>query len=53
VLLLRDAWAQNKDLEPYEAKWLYVDAMLKVMYLVSFSVYADTNLIDPGITEVL
>ena len=28
--LLRDAWAQNKDLEQYEAKWLYVDAMLKV-----------------------
>ena len=50
---LRDAWAQNKDLEPYEAKWLYVDAMLKAVYPVSFSVYAGANLIDPGITEVL
>jgi hypothetical protein len=28
-LLHRDAWAKNKDLEAYEAKWLYVDAMLK------------------------
>ena len=26
----RDAWAKHKDLDPYEAKWLYVDAMLKV-----------------------
>jgi len=26
-----DAWAKNKDLEAYEAKWLYVDAMLKVL----------------------
>jgi hypothetical protein len=28
-LLIRDAWAENKDLDSYEAKWLYVDAMLK------------------------
>ena len=27
---LRDAWAKHKDLDPYEAKWLYVDALLKV-----------------------
>lgn len=26
----RDAWAKHKDLDPYEAKWLYVDALLKV-----------------------
>jgi hypothetical protein len=34
-LLLRDAWAKNKDLESYEAKWLYVDAMLKARFRVS------------------
>jgi hypothetical protein len=27
---LRDAWAKHKDLDSYEAKWLYVDALLKV-----------------------
>jgi hypothetical protein len=27
---LRDAWAKHKDLDSYEAKWLYVDAVLKV-----------------------
>lgn len=26
----RDAWAKHKDVESYEAKWLYVDALLKV-----------------------
>ncbi|KAF7800119.1 hypothetical protein EIP86_011364 [Pleurotus ostreatoroseus] len=26
-----DAWAKHKDLEQYEAKWLYVDALLKVL----------------------
>jgi len=26
----RDAWAKHKDLDSYEAKWLYVDALLKV-----------------------
>jgi len=26
-----DAWAKHKDLDSYEAKWLYVDAMLKVL----------------------
>jgi hypothetical protein len=26
----RDAWAKHKDLDLYEAKWLYVDALLKV-----------------------
>ena len=26
----RDAWAKHKDLDPFEAKWLYVDALLKV-----------------------
>ncbi|XP_006459978.1 hypothetical protein AGABI2DRAFT_67415 [Agaricus bisporus var. bisporus H97] len=25
-----DAWAKHKDLESYEAKWLYVEALLKV-----------------------
>jgi hypothetical protein len=31
--LRRDAWAKHKDLESYEAKWLYVDALLKVSSL--------------------
>ncbi|TRM68408.1 hypothetical protein BD626DRAFT_565248 [Schizophyllum amplum] len=26
-----DAWAKHKDLTPLEAKWLYVDALLKVL----------------------
>ncbi|THV05447.1 ACBP-domain-containing protein [Dendrothele bispora CBS 962.96] len=26
-----DAWAKHKDLDPYEAKWLYVEALLKVL----------------------
>ncbi|THH12917.1 hypothetical protein EW146_g7255, partial [Bondarzewia mesenterica] len=26
-----DAWAKHNDLDPYEAKWLYVDALLKVL----------------------
>ena len=26
----RDAWNKQKDLTPLEAKWLYVDALLKV-----------------------
>lgn len=26
-----DAWAKHKDLESYEAKWLYVEALLKVL----------------------
>lgn len=30
LLRYRDAWAKHKDLDPYEAKWLYVDALLKV-----------------------
>ena len=27
----RDAWAKHKDLDKYEAKWLYVDALMKVV----------------------
>ncbi|KAF7331883.1 ACBP-domain-containing protein [Mycena kentingensis (nom. inval.)] len=26
-----DAWARHKDLDPYEAKWLYVAALMKVL----------------------
>ncbi|KAG6831892.1 hypothetical protein H0H92_007009 [Tricholoma furcatifolium] len=26
-----DAWAKHRDLDPLEAKWLYVDALLKVL----------------------
>lgn len=28
--VVRDAWAKHKDLDPYEAKWRYVEALLKV-----------------------
>lgn len=28
----RDAWAKHKDLDPYEAKWLYVEALVKVCF---------------------
>ena len=27
---LRDAWEKHKDLDPYEAKWMYIDTLLKV-----------------------
>jgi len=34
----RDAWAKHKDLDKYEAKWLYVDALMKVPWtLMRFS----------------
>jgi len=29
----RDAWAKHKDMEQYEAKWLYVETLLKVSFL--------------------
>lgn len=35
LLSIRDAWAKHKDLDSYEAKWLYVDALLKVTYISS------------------
>jgi acyl-CoA-binding protein len=31
-----EAWAKHKDLDSYEAKWLYVDALLKVSSTRSF-----------------
>ncbi|KAK0498328.1 hypothetical protein EDD18DRAFT_1157259 [Armillaria luteobubalina] len=31
LTMYRDAWAKHKDLDSYEAKWLYVDALLKVL----------------------
>jgi hypothetical protein len=34
--LRRDAWAKHKDLDSYEAKWLYVDALLKVSSLRNY-----------------
>ena len=30
LMVPRDAWAKHRDLNPYEAKSLYVDALLKV-----------------------
>jgi acyl-CoA-binding protein len=32
-LYKRDEWAKHKDLDQYEAKWLYVEALLKVRIL--------------------
>ena len=29
-MVYRDAWAKHKDLDSYEAKWLYVDELLRV-----------------------
>lgn len=31
----RDAWAKHSDLDSYEAKWLYVEALLKVLALIA------------------
>ena len=31
----RDAWAKHRDLDSYEAKWLYVDALMKVWNFLS------------------
>lgn len=36
-LVFRDAWANHKDLDPFEAKWLYVDALLKVCHTYCLS----------------
>jgi len=40
-----DAWAKHKDLESYEAKWLYVDALMKVLRKYSDKTIA-TNLVQ-------
>ncbi|KAF9569389.1 ACBP-domain-containing protein [Agrocybe pediades] len=40
-----DAWAKHKDLDPYEAKWLYVEALLKVLSKYSDKTVAK-NLIE-------
>jgi hypothetical protein len=34
----RDAWAKHRELDSYEAKWLYVDALLKVNIRLGMSV---------------
>ncbi|KAF9815542.1 hypothetical protein IEO21_04542 [Rhodonia placenta] len=34
-----DAWAKHKDLDSYEAKWLYVEALLKVSHHDSAGTY--------------
>lgn len=39
----RDAWAKHKDLDSYEAKWRYVDALLKVI-LLTHAMYVCSNL---------
>ena len=30
IIPQRDAWAKHKDIEPVEAKWLYVETLMKV-----------------------
>ena len=32
----RDAWAKHKDLDPLEAKVMYVDALIKVLIMLSW-----------------
>ncbi|KIY45859.1 ACBP-domain-containing protein [Fistulina hepatica ATCC 64428] len=39
-----DAWAKHRDIDPSEAKWLYVDALLKILRKYSDKTIA-TNLI--------
>ncbi|KAF8351189.1 acyl-CoA-binding protein [Amanita rubescens] len=41
-----DAWAKHKDLDPYEAKWLYVEALLKVLRR-----YSDKTTAKPLVDE--
>lgn len=40
----RDAWAKHKDLDSYEAKWLYVEALLKVCSMPRY--YAASSSLD-------
>ncbi|KIJ70473.1 hypothetical protein HYDPIDRAFT_23575 [Hydnomerulius pinastri MD-312] len=42
-----DAWAKHKDLDSYEAKWLYVDALLKAL-----SKYSDKTVAKDLIDEL-
>ncbi|KAH7888020.1 ACBP-domain-containing protein [Phlebopus sp. FC_14] len=42
-----DAWAKHKDLDPHEAKWLYVDALLKAL-----GKYSDKTLARDLINEL-
>lgn len=35
IVVSRDAWAKHKDLGAYEAKWLYVEALLRVSSMMS------------------
>lgn len=30
ITIHRDAWAKQKDLDPYESKWMYVETLKKV-----------------------
>ena len=44
----RDAWAKHKDLDQFEARWLYVDALLKVCTAFMCVCLLQSNLIDSG-----
>ncbi|OCH85753.1 ACBP-domain-containing protein [Obba rivulosa] len=48
-----DAWAKHKDLDLYEAKWLYVNALLKVSHHGPFhSFQEDRRALSPGLAPI-
>ena len=49
----RDAWAKKKDLDSYEAQWLYVEALLKVGLTSSKSLPISIVLQCTGSAQVL
>jgi hypothetical protein len=42
----RDEWAKHKDLDQYEAKSLYIDALLKVRCLFVVVLFAGLKMVD-------
>ncbi|KAF8558804.1 hypothetical protein OG21DRAFT_983617 [Imleria badia] len=48
----RDAWAKHRDLDPSEAKWLYVDALLKVFGTPRFQSHSDKTVAKDLIDEL-
>ncbi len=48
----RDEWAKHKDLDSYEAKWLYVDALLKVWSVSELGHTRNTIKFPSGTAEV-
>ena len=48
----RDAWAKHKDLDSYEAKWLYVDELLRVSTTCTLQGGMQLILMREGASEV-